>query len=127
MPYSYSGEQELSSDVWNPPPSPNNAHIKKYHRLTQQCTHMTHPHSFMSFRNNALGVLDIIQETRRASMVLLVNIGTLRILGVFLSKSGTPPANRLDGNLKIVSSTVQRDTFFLYSPINKENNVTPLG
>ena len=68
-------------------------------------------------------LLDIIQIARRASMVPY-NIVTLRIRGVL--KSGTPPANRLSANLKIARSTVQRDTIFHHSPINKGNDVTPL-
>jgi hypothetical protein len=42
-------------------------------------------------------------------------------------KSGTPPANRVAANLKILHSTVERDTVFLHSPTNKGNDVTPLG
>jgi hypothetical protein len=52
---------------------------------------------------------------------------TLTICGVLNLKSGTPPANRLGTNLKILHSTDKGDTVFLHSPINKDNNVTPLG
>jgi hypothetical protein len=65
-------------------------------------------------------------------MVPYKNITTLRIplrIRVVLKilKSDTPPANRLGGYLKIVRSTVERDTVFKHSPINKGNDVTPLG
>jgi hypothetical protein len=61
-------------------------------------------------------------------MVPYNNITTLRICGVLkILKSGTPPANRVAANLKILHSTVERDTVFLHSPTNKGNNVTPLG
>jgi hypothetical protein len=70
-------------------------------------------------------LLDIIQESRRASMVQCAIITTLRIRCDL--KSGTPPANRLRTNLMIVRSMVQSDTVFHHSPINKVNDVTPLG
>jgi hypothetical protein len=60
-------------------------------------------------------------------MVLRGIIATLRICGVLNLKRGTPPANRLGTNLKILRSTDKGDTIFLHSPINKGNNVTPLG
>jgi hypothetical protein len=87
---------------------------------------MSHRHSTVSpvsHKGNEF-LLDIIQIAHRASMVPY-NTATLRICGVL--KSGTPPANRLSANLKIVHSTVQRDTVFHHSPINKGNDVTPLG
>ena len=62
-------------------------------------------------------------KRRRASMVGLGIITTLS--GIL--KRGTPPANRLGTNLKIVRSTVKGDTVFLHSPINKGYNVMPLG
>ena len=46
MPYSYSREQELSNDVWNPHTFPNNAHLPNT------------PDAFNTQHNtNALGVL----------------------------------------------------------------------
>ena len=61
-------------------------------------------------------LLDIIQIAHQASMVPY-NIATLRIHGAL--KSCTPSVNRLGSNLKIICSTVKRDTIFLHSPINK--------
>jgi len=58
-------------------------------------------------------------------MVLHGIIATLRICCVL--KSSTPLANRVGANLKILHSTDKRDTVFLHSPINKGNDVTPLG
>ena len=71
-------------------------------------------------------LLNIIEESHRASMVGLGTIANLRICWVLKSnKSNTPPANRVAANLKIVRSTVKGDTVFLHSPINKCNNVMP--
>jgi hypothetical protein len=60
-------------------------------------------------------------------MVLHGIITTLWIRGVLNLKSGTPPVNNLGTNLKILHSTDKRDTVFLHSPVNKSNNVMPLG
>jgi hypothetical protein len=93
--------------------------------LAHKCK-TSHGHSTISpvsHKGNEF-LLDIIQIARRASLVPY-NIATLRICGVL--KSCTSPANRVSANLKILHSTVKRNTIFLHSPINKGNNVTPLG
>ncbi len=94
--------------------------------LAHKCK-TSHRHSTISsFRHKGYDfLLNIIQESRWASVVMHGIITTLRIRCVL--KSGTPPANRLGTNLKIVRSTVKGDTVFLHSPINKGNNVTPFG
>jgi len=92
--------------------------------LVHKCK-MSHGHSTISpgsHKGNEF--LLYIQIAHWVSMVPY-NILTLRIRGVL--KSGTPPANRVAANLKIVRSTVKRDTVFLHSPINKGIDVTPLG
>ncbi len=42
-------------------------------------------------------------------------------------KLGAPPLNRLGDNLDRVGSTGRTETAFLHSPINKGNNMKPLG
>ena len=85
--------------------------------LAHKCK-TSHRHSTISpFRHKGNEfLLNIIQESCRASMVGLGIISTLRICGVLKSGS-TPPANRLGTNLKIVRSTIKGDTVFLHSPI----------
>jgi hypothetical protein len=46
-------------------------------------------------------------------MVMCGIIATLRIRGVLNVKSGTPPANRLGNNLKILRSMDKRDAISL--------------
>ena len=107
--------------------NPTNVVISEYNKRTVDALERygitAHISPFRHKGNEFL--LNIIQESRRASMVMLGIITTLRICCVL--KSGTPSANRLGTNLKIVRSTVKGDTVFLHSPINKGNNVTPLG
>jgi hypothetical protein len=96
--------------------------------LAHKCK-TSHRHSTISpFRHKGNEfLLNIIQESRRASMVGHGIIATLIFCGVLNLKSGMPPANRLGTNLKILRSTDKGDTIFLHSPINKGNNGTPLG
>ena len=87
--------------------------------LVHKCK-TSHRHSTISpvrHKGNEF-LLDINKKAHRACMVL-VQIGTLRIT--------LASANRVGANLKIVHSTVNTDTVFLHIPINKGNNVTPLG
>jgi hypothetical protein len=71
--------------------------------LAQKCK-TSHRHSTISPASHKVNefLLDIIQITRQASMVLY-NIATWRIRGVL--KGCTPPANRVSANLEILSST----------------------
>jgi hypothetical protein len=88
--------------------------------LAHKCK-TSHRHSTISpFRHKGNEfLLNIIQESCRASMVGHSIIATLIFRGVLNLKRVTPPANRLGTNLKILHSTDKGDTIFLHSPINK--------